>query len=231
MLNETIQQLSAKWWTFLVRAIVALGIAVYAFTSLGGTATALAYVVAAYFIVCGVAAVVAGISFTEVGHYFPAILLGIVQAALGVLILSVPSIDPVSLTHLFAIWMITSGAAEVSAAIAMRNVIQNELWLGLLGVLSLAIGCHFVVRPDLGLLALVYAVGFYGALAGVSLIGFAFRFKGAGADVVPSSRDSPRPRSRQSRRSAQVRPSMCSVLSRQFISNRSRASANKNSRP
>jgi uncharacterized membrane protein HdeD (DUF308 family) len=181
MLNETIQQLSAKWWTFLVRGIVALGVAAFAFSSPGGTALALVFVVAAYFIVSGVAAIVAGISFTGVGHWWAMIPLGIVQAALGVYMLSVPGIGPLSLAYLFAIWMITSGVAELSTAIAMRNVIQNEFWLGLLGVVTLAVGWYVVVSPGLGLLALVYTVGFYGVLAGVSLIGFAFRIKGVGA--------------------------------------------------
>jgi uncharacterized membrane protein HdeD (DUF308 family) len=181
MLNETIQQLSAKWWTFLVRGIVALGVAAYAFTSPGGMATALVYVVAAYFVVSGVAAVVAGFSFTGVGHWWAMVLLGIVQAALGFYMLSVPLIGPLSLAFLFAIWMITTGVAELTTAIAMRNVIQNEFWLGLLGVATLAIGWYVIVWPDLGLLALVYTVGFYGVVAGVSLIGFAFRIKGAGA--------------------------------------------------
>ena len=183
MLNEAIQQLSAKWWTFLVRGIIALAIGAYAFSSPSGTAIALVFVVAAYFIVSGVATVVAGFSFTGVGHWWAMIPLGIVQAALGVYMLSVPGIGPLSLAYLFAIWMIMTGVAELSTAIAMRNVIQHEFWLGLLGVVTLAIGWYVVLSPGLGLLALVYTVGFYGVLAGVSLIGFAFRIKGAGAKL------------------------------------------------
>jgi hypothetical protein len=34
------------------------------------------------------------------------------------------------------------------------------------------------VQPDLGLITFVYTVGFHGLLAGVSLIGYAFRTKG-----------------------------------------------------
>jgi uncharacterized membrane protein HdeD (DUF308 family) len=229
-MNETVQQLSAKWWTFLVRGIVALGIAAYAFTSPDGTTTALVYVVAAYFIVSGVAALVAGISFTGVGQGLAAIPLGIVQAALGLYMLGVPGIGLLSLAHLFAIWTIASGVTELSAAIAVRNIIQNEFWLGLLRVQTLGIGCYVVVQPDIGFLALVYTVGFYGVLAGVSLIGFAFRIEDAGANVAPS-RDSSRARSRQSPRSARRRLSTCSALSRQLISNHSRTSANEDRRP
>jgi uncharacterized membrane protein HdeD (DUF308 family) len=208
MRPETIAQLSAKWWTFLVRGIVALGIAAYAFTSPGGTATALAYVVAAYFIVSGVAAVVAGVSSTGVGHCFGLIPLGIVQAALGVYMLSLPGIGPLAFTRFFAIWMITSGVAELSLAIAMGNVIKSEFWLGLLGVPTLAIGWHVVVRPDLGFVALVYTVGFYGVLAGASLIGLVFRIKGAGEKFA-----------------ARLRPCKCSVLSRRLILKQQRRAA------
>jgi uncharacterized membrane protein HdeD (DUF308 family) len=230
-MNETVQQLSAKWWTFLVRGIVALGIAAYAFTSPDGTTTALVYVVAAYFIVSGVAALVAGISFTGVGQGLAAIPLGIVQAALGLYMLGVSGIGPLAFAHLFAIWTITTGVAELRAAIAMRNVIQNEFWLGLLGIQTLAIGLYVVVQPDLGFLGLAYTVGFYGVLAGVSLIGFALRIEDAGANVVAPSRDSPRTRSPQSPRSARRRRSTCSALSRQLISNHSRTSANEDRRP
>jgi uncharacterized membrane protein HdeD (DUF308 family) len=183
MLDEAVRQLAGKWWTFLLRGIVALAVAAYAFSAPGGTAIALVYVVAAYFIVSGLAAIFAGVSLTGVGHWWAMILLGIVQAGLGVMMLAEPGIGPLSLAYLFSIWMISTGLTEISSAIALRNVIENEFWLGLFGAITLAFGVYVVIRPDLGLLALVYTVGFYGIFAGISLIGFAFRIKGIGADV------------------------------------------------
>lgn len=183
MLDQAVQQLTGKWWTFLIRGLVALVVAVYAFAMPGGMVIALIYVVAAYFIISGVAALVAGVSFTGIGHWWALILLGIVQAALGVIMLAEPGIGPLSLAFFFAIWMVATGLTELSSAIALRNVIQNEFWLGLLGVVSLAFGTYVTILPGLGLLALVYTVGLYALLAGIALIGFAFRLKGVSADT------------------------------------------------
>jgi uncharacterized membrane protein HdeD (DUF308 family) len=141
--------------------------------------------------------------------------------------IGVPGIDPHSLARLFAIWMIASGIAELCAAIAMRNVIRHEFWIGLLGVPTLAIGWHVAVRPDIAFMELMSTVAFYGVLAGVSLIGFALRIKSTGAATLVPVRERLSLRLWQSQRSAD--PRMCSVLTRRLISKRSRA-ANKDSR-
>src|SRR5208283_121478 len=106
-------QLSSKWWTFLLRGIVALALAAFAFASPGTMATGLAYVFAAYFIISGIAAIVAGISLTGAGSWWSLILLGIVQAALGFMMLTQPGAGPLALAYLFAIWMISTGVVEV----------------------------------------------------------------------------------------------------------------------
>jgi uncharacterized membrane protein HdeD (DUF308 family) len=85
---------------------------------------------------------------------------------------------------LVAIWAISTGLAEVSSAIALRNFIKNEFWWVLLGIITLAFGMYVVLRPDLGVLALVYSIGIYAALAGGSLIGLGIRIKNAGRDVA-----------------------------------------------
>jgi len=62
MIADTVNQLSNKWWTFLVRGLVALVLAAFALGSPAATANGLVYVVAAYFIISGVTAIVAGFS-------------------------------------------------------------------------------------------------------------------------------------------------------------------------
>jgi uncharacterized membrane protein HdeD (DUF308 family) len=183
MIADTVNQLSSKWWTFLLRGIVALALAAFCLTSPGSTASALVYVVAAYFIVAGAVSVVAGFSFTGVGSWWLFVVSGIVQAFLGVVMFSQPGMGPLALAYLFAIWMIMTGVTEISSAIALRNVISNEFWWILLGVITLAAGAYVVIAPGLGLLALVYTVGFYAIVAGISLIAVAFRFKGLAGDL------------------------------------------------
>ncbi|MGP6159951.1 MAG: HdeD family acid-resistance protein [Vulcanimicrobiaceae bacterium] len=184
MISDTIKQLTSKWWTFLVRGLVTLALAAFAFSAPAATASALVYVFAAYFIISGVVSLLAGISFTGVGHWWALILMGFVQGALGFVMLAQPGIGPLALAYFFAIWMISTGLMEISGAVALRSYVSNEFWWILLGIITLAFGFYVVMRPDLGLLALVYTIGFYAVLAGVSLIAFSFRIKSAGADFA-----------------------------------------------
>lgn len=184
MIDDAISQLSSRWWTFLLRGIVALVLAAFAFSAPGPTAGALVYVFAAYFIISGVVALVAGFSLSGVGQWWALIIMGILQAVLGFMMLAQPGAGPLALAYLFSIWMVMSGATEIIGAIALRSYINNEFWWVLLGIITLAFGFYVLWRPDLGLLALVYTLAFYATFAGISLIAFSFRIKNVGSDVA-----------------------------------------------
>jgi uncharacterized membrane protein HdeD (DUF308 family) len=184
MIADTIKHISSKWWTFLLRGIVALALAAFCFISPAATAGALVFIAAAYFIISGVVAIVAGFSFTGIGHWWALVLMGLVQAALGFIMLAQPNTGPLALAYLFAIWMIMSGVTEISSAIAFRGVVSNEFWWILLGVITLAFGFYVVMIPGLGVLALVYTIGFYAIFAGISLVALSFRIKNLSSDVA-----------------------------------------------
>jgi uncharacterized membrane protein HdeD (DUF308 family) len=88
-----------------------------------------------------------------------------------------------ALAYLVAIWAFSTGLMEITSAVALRDVINNEFWWILLGIVTFGLGVYIVVRPDIGVLALVFALGIYAAVAGISLIAFSFRIRGAGEDV------------------------------------------------
>jgi|SRR5271154_819816 len=184
MIADTVKQISSKWWTFLLRGIAALALAAFAFTSPTATAIVLVYVFAAYFIISGITALVAGFSFTGAGSWWALMLMGLVQAVLGFIMLAEPGIGPLTLAFFFAIWMIMTGVTEISSAIALRSHIDNEFWWILLGIITLAFGFYIVLRPDLGLYALVYTIGFYAVFAGIALIALGFRVKNVGSAVA-----------------------------------------------
>lgn len=177
MMADIVSQLSSKWWTFLLRGIVALALAAASLMSPMATASAFVYIVAAYFIIAGAVSIIAGFSFTGTGHWWLFVITGLVQAALGFIMLSQPGMGPLALAYLFAIWVIMTGVTEISSAIALRSVISNEFWWILLGIITLAAGTYVVIVPGLGLLALVYTIGFYAIFAGMTLIVLAFRLK------------------------------------------------------
>jgi len=158
--------LSGKWWTFLLRGIVALCLAVLAFVQPAATASALVSIAAAYFVSSGALALLAGISFSGIAHWWPLVLMGIAQMFLGIVMFNEPGVGALALAYLVAIWSFSTGLMEISAAIVLRRYIADEPWWIFLGAISLVIACYVIVRPDLGVLALVYAIGIYAALAG-----------------------------------------------------------------
>jgi len=182
--QDIVSQISSKWWTFLLRGVVALALAAFVFTNPAGAATGLVYIFAAYFLISGVAALFTGFSFTGVGHWWALVIMGLVQAALGVIMITEPGAGPLALAYIFALWMITTGTLEITSAFALRIYLTNEFWWVLLGIITLAFGFYVVVRPDLGLFALVYTIGIYAVLAGIALIAFGVRVKALSVPIA-----------------------------------------------
>ncbi len=185
MVADTLVQLSSRWWTFLVRGIVAIVLAAFAFLEPATTASALVYVFAAYFIISGIASFFGGVSLTGAGgSWWTLAILGVLQVILGILMLTQPGAGPLALAYLFAIWMITTGALEISSAMAVRALISNEFWWVLLGIITIALGFYIIWNPAIGLFGLVYTVGIYALLAGIALCLLAFRIKSFGSNVA-----------------------------------------------
>ena len=188
MITDMAQALTSKWWTFLLRGIFALALAIFIFSQPSITGTGLVYLVAAFFIVSGAAAVVGGTSFTGVGQWWLLILMGLMQIALGIIMITEPGLGPLALAYMVAIYAISTGLMETSSAIALRGYISNEGWWILLGLLTIAFGIYVAVRPDIGYVALVYAVGIYAVLAAGALFALAYRLKSAGNELAKTGR-------------------------------------------
>ena len=80
---------------------------------------------------------------------------------------------------LFAIaaWSLAIGVLQIVAAIKLRKEITGEFWLGLSGLLSIVFAFFVIARPGAGALAVIWVIGAYALVFGVSLIAFAFRVK------------------------------------------------------
>ena len=183
MVSDLVSQVTSNWWTFLVRALCAFGIAAWAFTSPSTMETGLVYLLAAYFIVSGVIEIIAGVSFAGADQWWALILVGALQAFLGFYMLVTPGIGPLTVAYLVAIWAIAVGLLEFVSAIRYRQILNNDFWWGFLGVLTIALGVYIIMNPGIGLLGIVYAIGVYGVLAGIALTVLAFRVKNAGTDL------------------------------------------------
>lgn len=126
MIGDTIELLASKWWTFLLRGLIAISLAVFAFMAPATMSTALVYIVASFFILSGLLTLFSGISLTGVGNWWLLIIFGIGQGALGILMLAKPGAGPLALAYLVAIWAFSTGLMEIASAFAFRDFIKNE---------------------------------------------------------------------------------------------------------
>ena len=66
---------------------------------------------------------------------------------------------------------------EIVAAIQLRKQIDDEWWLVLAGAASILFGILLLVNPGPGALAVLWIIGFYALLFGVTLIMLSFRLR------------------------------------------------------
>lgn len=184
MFNDFAKTLTDKWWTFLLRGIVALvlGLAVFAYPV--AAAGALVYLVAFYFIVSGSAQVLGGIAFSGVGRWWLLVLTGAMSIVLGIIMLAQPGMGPLALAYMVAMYAMFNGLMEISSGIMLNGAVPHTGWWIVLGIVTLMLGMYIVVYPGLGLAALVYMVGFYAIAAAVTLFVLAFRLKSVGTQFT-----------------------------------------------
>jgi uncharacterized membrane protein HdeD (DUF308 family) len=104
-------------------------------------------------------------------------LTGIVGILAGIAAFAYTGMTALVLLTIIAVWAIIIGVLELYAAIQLRKVINNEWWLVLGGLLSIAFGVVMIAWPNTGALAVIWTIAWYAVFFGCTLIGLAFRLK------------------------------------------------------
>ena len=175
------KDLVKRWWVFVLQGALAIGVGVAAFVVPGATLAAFIAVFAAYAIVSGVLAIVAGLSMTK-GPRWSLVLGGVAGIAIGALTIAQPSNTALAVVLLVGVYAIATGAAQLAAAF-MLGRLSSTFWLGLSGLVSVIFGVLLIAAPGDGVLAVLWLIGFYAIFAGVAFIAFGIRLRGAGEDL------------------------------------------------
>ena len=176
-----LEDLSANWWVILLRGIVGVIFGVLAFVWPGATLLALVFVWGAYAIIDGAFALyLTYLASRQQRRWWPYLLEGLVGIGAGVVTFISPGLTAFALLFLIAGWAIVSGVFEIIAAVDLRKQIDNEWLLGLAGVFSIVFGVLVAMQPDAGALAVVWTVGAYALVFGITLIALSFRVRGLG---------------------------------------------------
>ena len=173
------------WWVFAVRGIAALVFGVLAFIWPEATLRVLVILFGAYVLVDGVSLLVALARGDKLArrHAWAVGIMGVLGIVVGLVTFVWPDLTALSLLYLVAFWAITTGVFQVIAAIALRRELDNEFWMGLGGVASVAFGVLLIASPGDGLVSLVWLVGLWAVVFGVSSLGLAYRLHGIDSEL------------------------------------------------
>ena len=149
-----------------------------AIRQLSKTDAALVLLYGAFALVDGIGAVVAGFAGRKEGAFWPLFLFGVMGIIAGLAVLAWPGLSAVILLLFIGAWAVVRGLFEIVAAFRLRKVIENELLLGLAGVLSVAFGVMVAFRPAAGALAIVTLLGAFAIATGAVQVLLGLRLRG-----------------------------------------------------
>lgn len=180
--------LARNWWLVEIRGVAAIAFGLLAFLWPGLTLLVLVTLFAAYMLIDGIALLVSlrRAEPATSGHRLAVALMGILGVGVGIATIVWPTITALALLYLVAFWAITLGLVQVIAAIRLRRDISGELWFVVGGLLTVVFGVFILVFPGSGLLSLVWIVGAWAIVFGITNLVLAWRLRGLHQQIVRS---------------------------------------------
>lgn len=178
--------LGRNWWVIALRGVIAIAFGVLSFAQPQLTLRVLVTLVGVYLLADGLsllASYVRGDADARRAGWSVA-LMGILGIVAGVAALVWPNITALTLLAVVAVWAILTGVFQIVTAIRLRRELHGELLMAIGGLLSIAFGVYLLVYPSDGLVSLVWLVGFWAIVFGITQVLLAFRIRGRHQDAA-----------------------------------------------
>lgn len=180
--------LARNWWLVEIRGVAAIAFGILAFLWPNLTLVVLISLFATFVLIDGIALLisVARAEPATRGHRWSVALMGILGVGVGIATIILPGITALALLYLAAFWAITLGISQVVVALRLRREIAGELWLVIGGLVTALFGVFLLVFPGAGLLSLVWIVGAWAIVFGITNLVLAWRLRGLHHDILRS---------------------------------------------
>jgi uncharacterized membrane protein HdeD (DUF308 family) len=181
-LGEVVQ---GAWWALVIRGLLALTVGFLILARPMESVAALALVIALYALMQGIVTIVNAFALRQVaGHWGVMLLSGIISAGFGVAALYYyPALSLAYAVVWTAWWLILGGVAGISIAAMERSAGLPWAWTMIWGVVGVVAAGVAFASPPATLAALLALISTFSIIAGVLLLGGAYRVRAA-ADTV-----------------------------------------------
>lgn len=167
------------WWVLAARGVVALLFGLVALLWPGMTLLAFVLLFAAYALLSGIASVAGAMrSRKSDKDWWTLLLVGLVGIAAGAIAILHPGLTVLILLLLVGAYALVTGVLDLSAAVRLRRVVDNEWLMILNGAASVLFGVLMFLFPAAGGLALLWMISAYAIVTGGLMLGLAFRLRG-----------------------------------------------------
>jgi uncharacterized membrane protein HdeD (DUF308 family) len=166
-----------NWWALALRGAAAVIFGLIAFGMPGLTLTVLVLFFAAYLLVDGVFALIAGLRAAEHHERWGALALeGVLDLIAGAAVVMWPGLTLVVFIYVAAFWAVVTGIALLVAAFRLHH--RHGEWMMLIGgILSIAWGILVALFPIAGILVWAWWIGAYALIFGIAMLILAFRLR------------------------------------------------------
>jgi uncharacterized membrane protein HdeD (DUF308 family) len=167
-----------NWWAVALRGVVAILFGIIVLAWPGISLVFLITVWGAFALIDGVFSLVSAMRRAKAGESWGSLVLtGITGILAGLIAWIWPGITAAALAFLIGAWAIITGILEIVAAVQLRKLIRGEFWLGLSGALSVILGILLFLNPAAGAVSLVWLIGIFALIFGITLIALGFRLR------------------------------------------------------
>jgi uncharacterized membrane protein HdeD (DUF308 family) len=180
--------LSSAWWIVLLRGVLAILFGIAALSWPGVTLVTFVTFFGAFALVDGIFDVIHAIRFRkDIEHWGLALVGGIAGIGFGVLVLAAPVATSTAAGVIVALyvagWAIVTGALRIVMAFRLRKEIEGEWVLGLSGLVSVVLGVWILTHPTAGALGLIWVIGVFALILGLTLVMLAFKVRKVGKSL------------------------------------------------
>lgn len=171
-----LQRLTQFWWLLILRGLISVIFAIFAFTNPQLAFQVLILVLGVFLLADGLATAYLGVRMR--GHdddWWSILLEGALGIGLGSVALINPEMTAEGLVLVLAVWFLVTGFFEIATAIKLRKEIEHEWLLGFAGLISMGLGILMMINPNAGAISIMWWLGIYAAVFGFLLLGLGFR--------------------------------------------------------
>jgi len=169
--------LARHWWAIAIRAVAAILFGLICLALPFHALRVLILFFAAYMLVDGVFAIVAGVQAAARHERWGLLLLeGVVDIAAGLVAFFLPGVTVFVMVAVLGIWAVVSGVTMAVAAFQLHAT-HGKWWLVAGGAISVIWGVLLFLWPIGGALVLTIWLGAYALIFGIALLILAFRLR------------------------------------------------------